>query len=111
MIEKGPLEKLLQRWQAPAPRADLEPRVLQRLRRQPPRKSLWQRWFAEPWEFAGSLWRPQAVAVAGVAILAVAAGIGLNVRRPGATADLGLNAFSTFPKGSLTQSYLEMIAR
>ena len=111
MDEKGPLEELLKAWQTPAPHAGFEMRVLKRLRSQPERISPWQRWFAEPLEYATATWRPQAAVVA-VAALMLALFIGLN-RAPsgGASADFGLDTVSTFPSGSFTQAYLEMVNR
>jgi len=109
MNEKGPLENLLKTWETPAPRVDFEPRVLRRLHATHGRQSLWQRWLVEPWEYAASVWRPQAVAIAGVAIMVVIVGIALNASKPGASTDFGVNAFSTFPDGSFTQAYLEML--
>lgn len=109
MDEKGPLEELLRSWHAPAPRADFDASVLRRLRADPSRESCWQRWVVEPWEAAASIWRPQATILAVAAAVALVVGIALNApKRTGAT-DFGLDAFTTFPKGSLAQAYLEMV--
>lgn len=111
MDEKGRLEELLKAWQTPAPRADFEVAVLRRLRATPARPSRWQRWFVEPWEYAGSLGKSQALAFAGAAVALLIVGVALNAPRDGVSTDFGVNSFSTFPRGSFTQAYLEMVGQ
>ena len=110
MQEKGQLEKVLKAWTPPLPRADFEASVLCRLHASPVRESFRQRWFIEPWQYASAIWRTQAIVIAGLAALALILALGLNLKRSNASStDFGLDAFSTFPSGSFTQSYLEMV--
>jgi len=119
MTEKGPLEELLKAWKTPSPRDDFEANILRRLHAQPVRESPWQRWFVEPLEQASGLWRQQALTFVGMAVLALAVGIGV-IRIPNETTTqesnqpqppLGLNAFSSFPEGSVTMAYRELVKR
>ncbi len=103
------MEELLRSWNGPAPRADFEANVLRRLRAEPAAHSLWQRWFVEPWEAAVPVWKPQAALLAVAAVVILVLAIGLNAPKQNPSADFGLNAFATFPKGSFTQAYLEMV--
>ena len=117
MTKKGPLEQLLRAWKAPEPRADLEARVLRRLRTEPAPKSWWQRWFAEPWETLTLEWRRQALATVGVAVLALVLGISVVAvqgthRTSTERGDLALfrvDVFQAAPRSSITSSYMEMV--
>lgn len=115
MSEKDPLEELLKRWETPAPRPNLEANILRRLHSQPARESLWQRWFVEPWE----LWRQQAILATGATVLAVVLGISTfslpnessEPRSNSTQASLGLGSLATFPEGTVTTAYWELVKR
>jgi hypothetical protein len=109
MDEKGPLEELLRSWHAPSPRPGFEARALRRLRTEPAAQSLWQRWFVEPCEAVLVNWKPQAAFLAVAATVALVLGIALNSPQRSGAADFGLDALATFPKGSFTQAYMEMV--
>jgi|ERR1051325_1859042 hypothetical protein len=116
MNQKDPVEQLLAVWQAPEVRADFEAAVLRQLRCRPLRESVWQRWFTDPWELAGSVWRQRALVTAGGAALALVLVV-IIWRNPGLAhretevEALSLDPFSSFPKGSITAVYSELVQR